>query len=96
LGRAATVSPPRPWLRKGKLYFASEQGTVYVVKPGADFTVLATNQMGEVCMATPAISEGALFFPHARARRGGGRPEMKDAGPMFEQFRRYQWTTIET
>jgi hypothetical protein len=32
------------------------------VKPGADFTVLATNQMGEVCMATPAISRGAIFF----------------------------------
>jgi hypothetical protein len=24
--------------------------------------VLSTNPMGEVCMATPAISEGALFF----------------------------------
>jgi outer membrane protein assembly factor BamB len=51
-----------PVASEGKMYFASEQGTVYVVKPGAEFKVLATNKMGEVCMATPAISEGTLFF----------------------------------
>jgi outer membrane protein assembly factor BamB len=47
---------------EGKLYFTSEQGLVFVVKPGVDFAVLATNRMGEVCMATPAISEGTIFF----------------------------------
>jgi outer membrane protein assembly factor BamB len=46
----------------GRLYFTSEQGSVYVVKPGTNFTVLATNEMREICMATPAISEGVLFF----------------------------------
>jgi outer membrane protein assembly factor BamB len=45
-----------------RLYFTSEQGSVYVVKPGTNFTVLATNEMGEVCMATPAISEGTIYF----------------------------------
>lgn len=29
---------------------------------GAEFIVLATNRMGEVCMATPAISQDTLFF----------------------------------
>jgi outer membrane protein assembly factor BamB len=58
-GEGFTASPVAS---EGKLYFTSEQGAVFVVKPGADFTVLATNQMGEVCMATPAISGGALFF----------------------------------
>jgi outer membrane protein assembly factor BamB len=51
-----------PVASKGKIYFASEQGAVYVVKPGDQFTVLATNQLAEVCMASPAISEGKLFF----------------------------------
>jgi outer membrane protein assembly factor BamB len=46
----------------GKLYYTSEDGDVYVVQAGPEFKVLATNLMGEVCMATPAISEGALFF----------------------------------
>jgi outer membrane protein assembly factor BamB len=46
----------------GKIYFASELGAVYVVKAGPRFEVLAKNELGETCMATPAISEGTLFF----------------------------------
>jgi outer membrane protein assembly factor BamB len=46
----------------GKLYYASEEGEIYVIQAGPEFKVLATNPMGEVCMATPAISEGTLFF----------------------------------
>jgi hypothetical protein len=33
-----------------------------VIKAGAKFELLARNEMGEICMATPAISEGTLFF----------------------------------
>jgi outer membrane protein assembly factor BamB len=58
-GQGFTASPVAS---DGKLYFTSEQGAVYVLKPGAEFSVLATNQMGEVCMATPAISERTIFF----------------------------------
>jgi outer membrane protein assembly factor BamB len=46
----------------GKLYYTSEDGDVYVVAPGPQFKLLATNSLGEVCMATPAISEGVLYF----------------------------------
>jgi outer membrane protein assembly factor BamB len=46
----------------GKIYIASEEGDVYVIKAGPEFKVLATNPLGEVCMATPAISEGVLFY----------------------------------
>jgi outer membrane protein assembly factor BamB len=46
----------------GKLYFPSEQGDVFVVQAGPDFKLLSTNSMQDICMATPAISEGALFF----------------------------------
>ena len=45
----------------GKLYFTSEDGDIYVVQAGPQFQLLATNSMGEVCMATPAISDGMLF-----------------------------------
>ena len=51
-----------PVAAEGKIYFTSERGSVFVVKPGPAFVVLATNQMDEVCMATPAISGGAIFF----------------------------------
>jgi hypothetical protein len=45
----------------GKLYVAAEGGEVLVVKAGPSFQVLARNDMGEPCMATPAIAGGTLF-----------------------------------
>jgi CheY-like chemotaxis protein len=45
----------------GKLYLASEDGELFVVKTGAKFELLATNPMGESLMATPAISDGKLI-----------------------------------
>ncbi len=50
-----------PVAADGKLYMASEDGEVYVVRAGATFEVLATNPMGEPLMATPAISGGMLI-----------------------------------
>jgi PQQ-like domain len=44
-----------------KLYLASEDGEIHVVKAGPKYEHLATNPMGEVCMATPAVSEGMIF-----------------------------------
>lgn len=46
----------------GKLYFASEEGDIFVLKAGPEFEILATNPMKDKCMATPAISEGTLYF----------------------------------
>lgn len=45
----------------GKVYFTSEDGEIFVVKAGPTYELLATNPMGEVLMATPAISDGILF-----------------------------------
>jgi outer membrane protein assembly factor BamB len=46
----------------GKLYFTSENGKVYVVAAGPVFKRLTVNNMDDICMATPAISQGALYF----------------------------------
>lgn len=46
----------------GKIYYTSEEGSVFVIKAGATFEQLAENPLGETAMATPAISEGAMFF----------------------------------
>lgn len=46
----------------GKLYAAGEDGQVLVLKAGRSFEVLARNEMGESCMATPAIANGTLFI----------------------------------
>jgi outer membrane protein assembly factor BamB len=50
-----------PIAADGRLYFTSEQGAVRVVKAGPEFELLAVNELGDVCMATPAISSGTLF-----------------------------------
>jgi outer membrane protein assembly factor BamB len=45
-----------------KLYFTAEKGDVYVVQAGPEFKLLGINRMNEICMATPVISQGTLFF----------------------------------
>jgi outer membrane protein assembly factor BamB len=45
-----------------KVYYTSEEGGVYIVKAGPAFELLAENTLAEIAMATPAISEGVLFF----------------------------------
>ncbi|MGH9943498.1 MAG: PQQ-binding-like beta-propeller repeat protein [Pyrinomonadaceae bacterium] len=62
-GGAFTASPVAA---DGKLYFTSEDGEIFVVKAGPKYELLSTNAMGEVCMATPAISDGTLYV---RAQR---------------------------
>jgi outer membrane protein assembly factor BamB len=46
----------------GKVFSASEDGDVYVIKAGKTFEVIGKNSLGDVSMATPAISEGVLYF----------------------------------
>ena len=62
LGNGGDGFTASPVASGGKIYFTSETGSVFVVKPGPEFRVMATNKMSEVCMATPAISEGKIFF----------------------------------
>ncbi len=50
-----------PVAADGKLYLLGEDGDIFVVKAGPQFEVLATNAMGELLMATPALSAGMLF-----------------------------------
>ncbi len=45
----------------GKIYLSSEDGDMYVVKAGPKFEMLSHNTIGEVIMATPAISDGTIF-----------------------------------
>jgi len=50
-----------PVAADGKLYFASEDSGVFVVQAGAKYGLLSANPMGEIIMATPAISDGMIF-----------------------------------
>ncbi len=46
----------------GKVFCASENGTVYVLAAGPEFNILSRNRMGNACFATPAISQGVLYL----------------------------------
>jgi outer membrane protein assembly factor BamB len=46
----------------GKLYFTSEDGKVTVVKLGPKFEVVARNDVGELVVASPALSQGRVFL----------------------------------
>ena len=57
-GAAFTASPVAS---DGKIYLASEDGDVFVVKAGPKYELLSKNPVGEVMMATPAISDGVVI-----------------------------------
>ena len=59
--RLPTSFSASPVAADGKLYLASQDGDVLVVKAGRKFELLATNAMGQPLMATPALSDGMLI-----------------------------------
>ena len=50
-----------PVASDGKLYLPNEDGEILVVAAGEKFAHVATNPMGELLMATPALSDGVMY-----------------------------------
>jgi outer membrane protein assembly factor BamB len=46
----------------GKIYVTGENGVIVVLAVGPELKVLAKNDLGESCIATPAIADGRLFI----------------------------------
>ena len=46
----------------GKIFVIDDQGMVYILRAGAAYELLGQNDLGEICMATPAISGNSIFF----------------------------------
>ena len=55
-----------PVAAAGKLYIASEQGDVFVVKAGAAYQLLAKNSVDEPVLATPALAGDLLIVRGAK------------------------------
>ncbi len=51
-----------PWAYNDKIFVLSEEGSAYVIDPADDFTVVGSNDLGEVAMSSPAIVRGSLFI----------------------------------
>jgi outer membrane protein assembly factor BamB len=58
LGSGFSASPVAA---DGKIYISSEDGEITVVAAGSKFNHIATNSMGELLMATPALSNGVMY-----------------------------------
>jgi hypothetical protein len=50
-----------PVAADGRLYFANEDGDIFVARAGRTYLDLAKNEMKEVIMSTPAISDGLVI-----------------------------------
>jgi len=50
-----------PVAADGRLYFTNEEGRTYVVRSGPVYEELGRNELGEIVMTTPAISDGMMI-----------------------------------
>jgi outer membrane protein assembly factor BamB len=51
-----------PVASDGRLFMPSEDGDIFVVRAGPEYELLSTNDMGELLMALPAISDGKMYI----------------------------------
>ncbi len=51
-----------PVAAAGRLYFVDDQGVTTVLKAGPSYEVLARNELGEECYASPALSRGRIYL----------------------------------
>lgn len=63
LGRQHDASP---LLVNGLVYALSTDGRTFVLKPGDECEVVAKNDLGEECRATPAVADGRLYIRSAK------------------------------
>jgi outer membrane protein assembly factor BamB len=50
-----------PVAADGRIYLSNEDGEVLVVGAGREFRLIGTNTVGELLMATPALSDGVMY-----------------------------------
>jgi outer membrane protein assembly factor BamB len=51
-----------PWACDGKIFCLDDSGTTHIIQAGPEFKVLGQNTMNEMCWASPAVADGALFL----------------------------------
>lgn len=62
-----------PIASDGKIYLSNEDGEILVVSAGEKFNHISTNSMGELLMATPALSDGVMYVRSAESLFAIGR-----------------------
>jgi outer membrane protein assembly factor BamB len=62
-----------PVAADGRIYLSNEDGDMFVVEAGRTFRQIGANQMGELVMATPALSNGVMYVRTAKSLVAIGR-----------------------
>jgi outer membrane protein assembly factor BamB len=76
LGGSFSASPVHA---AGRVYFVSEEGVTSVVKAAKAYELLATNDLDERTLASPAVSDGSLFLRTASHLWRLGEPAARAA-----------------
>ena len=64
-----------PVAADGKLYLSNEDGDMLVITAGKQYAHVATNAMGELLMATPALSDGVMYVRSSQSLFAIGRKQ---------------------
>jgi outer membrane protein assembly factor BamB len=75
IGEGGVAFSASPWAVDGRIYCLSEDGDTYVFAAGDTHTLLATNGLGEMSLATPAVVRDGLFIRTATRLYRVGRPD---------------------
>jgi outer membrane protein assembly factor BamB len=62
IAAGANAFTASPWANDGRIFCLSEDGETFVIQAGAEFKVLASNKLNEMCMATPAAVRGSTII----------------------------------
>jgi outer membrane protein assembly factor BamB len=62
VGGVGNTFSASPWVFGGRIFFLSEEGDTFVVKPGDTYEEIAKNSLGELALASPAVTRDGLFI----------------------------------
>ena len=62
VGGVGNTFSASPWVYGGKIFFLSEEGDTFVIKPGDSYEELSKNSLGELAFASPAVTRDGLFI----------------------------------
>jgi len=65
-----------PVAADGRIYLANEDGDMLVIAAGRQFRLISVNRIGELVMATPALSDGVMYVRSSSSLFAVGRAKV--------------------
>jgi len=62
VGGAGNTFSASPFAYSGKVFCLSEEGDTFVLNPGDEYDEIAKNSLGEMALATPAVTRDGVFI----------------------------------